>query len=215
MKFFTILFLASVLFCCGKINKRAVEGHVMNPVTGLPIEGVKMSLVKTTNGLPGGEKTIGSAVTDANGYYKIEEKSMKAVYLQVNTFGNYHPIGWFKDGSYSGGNNFPIEKGDVQTVDFHAVPYGNLQRHVKNISCFNTFDEIKLYYDGASKANYGYNIGMMTTLTGCIDITTNPLKMTSDYHYFHWAVTKNGLTNTYYDTIFVNASGVTNLDIFY
>ena len=214
MKNLRLIILLFLIASCGKVLKTHVKGKVLNPVTGQGIENVRVILQKSGSGIPSGLKTVEAVYTDAGGNFDISARTLKGLTASVILDGNeYYSIGWQKDGEvYS---ILSPKKGKVTNADFHAVPYGNLQRHVKNISCFNTFDEIKLYYDGASKANYGYNIGLMTTLTGCIDITTNRLKMTSDYHYFHWVATKNGLTNTYYDTIFVNTSGVTNLDIFY
>ncbi len=199
---------------CGKVLKTHVKGKVLNPITGQGIENVRVILQKSGSGIPSGLKTVEAVYTDAGGNFDISARTLKGLTASVVLDGNeYYSIGWKKDGEvYS---ILSPKKGKVTNADFHAVPFGKIKTTIKNNACFNSSDEIKLYYDGAFFASYGFSIGLLTTLNGCIDIVDPPLKMTSDYHYFHWAVTKNGLTNTYYDTIFVNASGVTNLNIFY
>jgi hypothetical protein len=214
MKFFIYFFVCFHLLSCGKLNQRAVEGHIMNPITGEPVEGVKISMVKTTGGLPGAEKTIASAISDANGYYRIEEKSMKYVFLQVNTFGTYHPVGWFQDGNYSGGGNFPVEKGEMQTVDFHAVPYGQIILDIENINCLSSNDSMqfrrKYQFDNTFPENWS------TFRLGCYTyISPEPFNLPMGYHVYETKVSRNGLTTFYYDTVYLNNNVVATAEIRY
>jgi 5-hydroxyisourate hydrolase-like protein (transthyretin family) len=202
MKFFIYFFVCFHLLSCGKLNQRAVEGHIMNPITGEPVEGVKISMVKTTNGLPGAEKTIASSISDANGYYKIEEKSMKYVFLQVNTFGNYHPVGWFKNGNYSGGGNFPVEKGKIQTVDFHAVPYGTYKISIFNNSCNGTNDTIIINQTNDVNSFLGND----WVLTGCVNYTTSESKVPMGNVHTVYTVKKNGITTVFETDFMVQAN---------
>ena len=209
---YILLFI--VISSCTKFGKNiTIEGRVLNPITGEGIEGVKMSLVKTTNGLPSGEKTIGSAVTSSDGYYKIEEKSMKAVYLQINTFGNYHPIGWYKDATYSGGNNFPIAKGAIQTVDFHAVPYGTIKLNISNVNCQGINDSMQFRSKYQFDSDFSY---YSTYRLGCYSyLSPTGSKVPLGYHYYETKVTRNGITTYVYDTVFVPANNEATIVIDY
>lgn len=214
---FLFLLLISV-FSCTKFGKNVtIKGKVLNPITGEGIPNVEVELLKTTAGLPGGNKGVKSTYTDANGNFEISKSGLGSYWLACRVSGDYYEIGWIENGINvtSSTGNLNVKKGKTMHVDFHAVTYGKLQRHIKNINCTSENDQIKIYYDGAEYNDNLYSIGLLTTLDGCIDITTTPLKISSGNKYFHWEVTKNGVTNTYYDTVFVQDTGITTLDIFY
>lgn len=217
-QFFIFLVLFSVFLSCTKVGKNiTIKGRVLNPITGEGIPNVEIWLQKSTIGLPGGLKTVKTATTDASGNYELNKYSLSAHSAVCALSGDYYPIGWrdSNTGEKMGSPTLNVKKGKTMHVDFHAVPYGKLQRHIKNINCTSENDQIKIYYDGAEYNDNLYSIGLLTTLDGCIDITTTPLKISSGNKYFHWEVTKNGVSNTYYDTIFVQDTGITTLDIFY
>jgi hypothetical protein len=220
-KFGMLLFLVVLFASCKKLGKNTViKGRVLNPITGEGIEGAKLSIYRYVSfTLPADVKVLNETYSDANGNFELHtnKSSMKVYYVGCAIdAGNYYSLDWQGSNlSKAGKNAFIVEKGKTMHVDFHAVPYGKLQRHIKNVNCTSENDQNKIYYDGAEYNDNLYSIGLLTTLDGCIDITTTPLKISSGNKYFHWEVTKNGVTNTYYDTIFVEDTGITTLDIFY
>jgi hypothetical protein len=219
MKRNVFLFLLFALaFSCTKFGKNVtIKGKVLNPITGEGIPNVEIWLQKSTLELPGGLKTIKTATTDANGNYELNKFSLRAHSAICALSGDYYPIGWrdSNTGEKMGSPTLNVKKGKTMHADFHTVPYGEIQINIKNQSCFDSNDELKLYFDGGLYDGYTFNPGLMTTLTGCIDIPGTPVKSTMGNKYFHWEVTKNGVTNTYYDTVFVQDTGITTLDIFY
>jgi hypothetical protein len=211
----------SFLLCtCTKFGKNVtIKGRVLNPITGEGIPNIEIWLQKPTNGLPGGLKTIKKATTDENGNYEIDKFSLSAnsAICALPASGEYYPIGWknSETGENMGSPTLNIKKGKTMHVDYHAVPYGELSLNIKNENCTSSNDLLKLYFDGGLYDGYTFNSGLITTLSGCIDIPGTPVKSTTGKKYFHWEVTKNGITNTVYDTIFVEPIGITTLNIFY
>jgi hypothetical protein len=219
MKKIIFLFTMSFLLCtCTKFGKNVtIKGRVLNPITGEGIPNVELELLRGTGGLPGGYKSVKSTKTDASGNFEISKGGLSTYSLACRVSSDYYQIGWIKDGVNvtQATGNLNIKKGKTMHVDYHAVPYGELSLNIKNENCTSSNDLLKLYFDGGLYDGYTFNSGLITTLSGCIDIPGTPVKSTIGKKYFHWEVTKNGITNTVYDTIFVEPIGITTLNIFY
>ncbi|AEA43640.1 hypothetical protein [Fluviicola taffensis] len=215
-----VLFIGTLfiflLSTCTKFGKNVyVDGYVRNAITGEPYANISLRLYRgqISWGDPVGtaSKTLKEVTTDANGYYKAEHLStpFNAVYIQ---------LGKGVEGGYilvEGQTPTVIKKGKKRHVDFGIVPYGAISIHIKNVSCFNTNDKIRLYFDGADYNSNVFSTGLMTELEGCIDIQDSPTKISMGNQYFHWEVTKNGITTTYYETIFVEENQTATLNVFY
>jgi hypothetical protein len=211
------LFLLLLIFAvsCGKTNRVTIQGRVLNPVTGEGIEGAKIILMKYTGGLPAGTKTVSSAYSASDGSFEVSAKGLFKNFtadciLDANA---YHWIGWMKDGEQY--TILSPKLGKITYADYYAVPFGKLQINIKNVNCFDGNDELKLYFDGGAYDGHTFNSGLITTLTGCIDIPGTPVKTTMGYKYFHWEVTKNGSSQTFYDTVIVQNGAITEFDVLY
>ncbi|MDR0801949.1 MAG: hypothetical protein LBE77_05310, partial [Fluviicola sp.] len=108
-----------------------------------------------------------------------------------------------------------IKKGKKNHLDFETVPFGKIAIYIKNTACFNSNDNIKLYFDGGPYDSNVFHQGLIIDLNGCIDSADPAIKTTMGYKYFHWESTKNNITTTYYDTVFVNENQITTLNVFY
>ena len=137
---------------CTKIGKTVtIKGRVLNPVTGEGIAGAAVWLQKTTLGLPGGNKTIKKATTDANGNYEINKATLRYLTLLCTTYKldkEYLGLG-FKDPET--GVGYHVKKFKTQHWDYHAVPYGNLKLDILNVNCEGTTDTMNF----RSKYQYG------------------------------------------------------------
>ncbi|MDD2984147.1 MAG: carboxypeptidase-like regulatory domain-containing protein [Crocinitomicaceae bacterium] len=204
--FSLILFLA---VSCGKVS---VQGRVVNPITGEGIEGVKLSIVKSSGGLPAGEKTITSTFTGSDGSYSLSIKSMKAVYLQINTFGKYHPIGWYENGKYAGGNHYALKKKKM-LVDFHAVPYGEILTSIHNINCQGPTDTLVFKREYISYS--GMSVFEPFELTGCYNNAGTFAKVPSGNYRLEWIVIRGGQENVYSHVLFVPPNGQASYNIDY
>ena len=220
MKALKIIFGLSLLFMlstCTKFGKNVtVKGRVLNPLTGEGIPDVDVVLIRNTFGqLPGGIKIIKSVTTDANGNFELSKFTLSHPTFQVNLSGKYYGIGWWKGNEYASFQELPAKIGKTMKMEYHAVPYGTMQIYYKNSACFDSNDQLKLYFDGAKYDNNVYSVGFMTELFGCVDGLGDQVRTTIGEKYFHWEVTKNGITNTYYDTIFINENQNTILNVVY
>src|SRR5690554_1261737 len=214
-----IFLLLGTMNSCTKFGKNVtIEGRVINPVTGEGISGVKIVLEKETLEIPGGIKSIKEVYTDANGSFELNKFSFRASQITANTgtAGDYYKIGWHKDGEYVSINStLEIKKGKKLNVDFHMVPYGELQIRIKNTACFDAFDKVKIYFDGESDESRTFNPGLLYEKVGCMDVLDSKVKTTMGYKYFHWISIKNNITTTYYDTVFVGENTVSTISVFY
>jgi hypothetical protein len=194
-----------------------VDGRVYNPITGEGIPNIPIRLYRNTidskDPLGTGSKTLQTTTTDANGYYKVEHLStpFNQVWIRLNSLDNY-PIGWVDFGNT---NEAGVKKGKRNHFDYQMVPYGNIIIYIKNTSCFDSNDNVKLYFQGDQYDSYTFNPGLLTELTGCVDIIDNPVKSSMGYKFFKWEATKNGITTLYYDTIFVDENQISTLNVFY
>nr|WP_294859954.1 carboxypeptidase-like regulatory domain-containing protein [uncultured Fluviicola sp.] len=217
MRTVVALLMILIVVSCTKFGKNVtLKGRVVNPITGEGIEGAEVKLLKIAGGYDSNYKTIKSATTDASGSFELDKYTWTKPVARCEV-GDLYRLGWTQDGGQTFIDNFELEvkKGKVMHADFYAVPYGNLILNIKNTSCFNSSDNIKLYFDSGPYDSRTFNPGLITELNGCIDIPGSPVESSMGYKYFRWIVTKNTITTTYYDTVFVNEGTTTILDINY
>lgn len=164
------LFMLVLLFSfgCTKFGKNVtVTGRVVNPITGEGISGIKLELWRDASAAPGtlnsSSKIIEETISDENGYFKIDKLASRKPWLRA-VMGEtpYYKIGWYVDNAYTGNiNDLHIKKGKKMEAEYHMVPYGYYHSHTKNISCFNEFDHVAVYFDSAqfnARGNYAYGL---------------------------------------------------------
>ena len=220
MKYLIALISFILLLACTKVGKNmTIKGRAVNPVTGEGIPGARVFLSRSKLDIGSATKIVKETTTDENGSFEISKLSLYHCELRCDPSiaGDYYLIGWEKkkDVPLFDAFTISVKKGKTMHADYYAVPYGKLNLNVKNISCLNSSDNLKLYFDGGPFDAGTFSIGLMTTLDGCIDIPGIPIKSSMGFKYFHWEVTKNNITTTYYDTIFVNANQITEYDVNY
>jgi len=213
MKYAVLLSMACLLYSCTKFGKNiTVKGRVLNPITGEGYSGATVELIRTQNlQYEGGYKELKHTITDQNGAFEISAYYAGTVWAQVQV-GGYN-LGWLYNGKYY--SMIQVTKGKVMHMDYHIVPYGKLQIRMKNISCFNNLDKVAIYFDGEYMDTKTFMKGLLYEKYGCVDVLDSPVKTTMGNKYFHWIVTKDNVTSTYYDTIFVNADQTATLNVFY
>ncbi len=200
--------LAFLLIACKK--EYHVSGRVYNPITGDGISGVKIRFSASELGLPGGFKEVASTFTDANGYYNLKyDGGASLVKAQGNE--NLYMMGNFYEGSYT--PTLPLNEVKNKTVDWHAVPYGELNTHVKNINCQGVLDSMQVRMKTNFKPFTSFGD---IWFTGCYEYTsTTPSKVPMGFRYYETKVILSGVTSYVQDTVFVTDTGVSFLEIEY
>ncbi len=218
MKAIVSFIIIILMFSCTKFGRtHTAKGKVINPITGEGIPNAQMKILKHTLGLPGGLKSVKETTSDANGNYEISKSGLYSYSLRCELASDYYKIGWYDNGEKiaTASSDLALKMGKTKNINFYAVPYGEISINIKNIGCVDSNDKIELFFDGGEFDGNTFTIGFMTVLYGCQDIPGTPVKSSMGNKYFHWNITKNGVTNTIYDTIFVTETGVTNLDVYY
>jgi len=212
MKKIIYLFVLAFLFIACK-KEYHVSGRVYNPITNDGIPNVKIRFSASEGGLPGGFKEVASTFTDANGYYNLEYKGVASL-VKADGDENLYMMGNFYEGSYT--PTLPLDGGKNLNVDWHAVPYGELDVHLNNINCQGANDTLKLFYDGSFIPYNDVQIGFLSQNTGCINITSSAYPYPMGERYYHWEIIRNGLVEAVvYDTIFIQPNQVNTLEIVY
>jgi len=212
-----IFLLFGTMNSCTKFGKNVtIEGRVENPITGEGISGAEIWLLKTTMGLPGADKEIKTAISDANGNFELNKFSFRADKIRMgDAHGDYYTIGWHKDGEYVSTNStLEIKKGKKLYVDFHMVPYGELQIKIKNTSCFNQNDELRIFRT-SSILGYYDNVPNPAVYMGCYDFVGNLNKVPMGWYKYKGTVTKNGNEIPISDSIYLNKNETKILNIEY
>lgn len=204
-----LLILLVLLISCNK--KYHVIGRVYNPITGEGLANVKVEFFRSTVGeIPAGNEEITSTLTDANGYYDLAYKG-RAENIKLELDGSLYELGNFYNGSYQTVRGLEAKK--TQEIDWHALPYGQIITHTENVNCSGPTDSMqvrgKTDYTPWTEFGFVYRIG-------CYNHTSSsPSKVPMGYRYYETKVTRSGVTTYIYDTVFVNESGTTYLDILY
>ena len=216
----TILLVALLLTSCTKFGKNiSVKGRVLNPVTGEGFAGCELRLLKSeVFAVPGGYKLVKSVKTVEDGSFELNKLSFRAEILRASDLnGDYHRIGWTSDNGqtfYPSNYDLVITKGKKQQADYWAVPYGCIQYHIKNINCLNANDTMwyrrKYMFDNDFIDLWSFPV------VGCADLQAPDCeKLPMGNHIFQLKVKRNGVLTYSYDTIFVNATGVSPAQLFY
>ena len=115
-------------------------------------------------------------------------------------------------------NSLVVEMGEINNYQFELVPKGNLRLNVKNINCFDEYDEILIHHINCLDVpgNDVISNPNIDTHFGCyVDIFTTPtLEPVGRYEYYYH-IKRNGITNYYTDTVVVKQGEVTEIKIHY
>ena len=203
MKYLIILISFMFFFGCTKFGKTyRIKGKVLNPITGQGIEGAEVRIYKNTMELPGGSKMQKRAITDADGNFDLSKLAFRTDKISVYSFpGEYYPIGWTQNNGQS--FDMPaLKMGKTMHADFYAVPYGKLQIVIKNNNCFDVNDELSIFRTHSIQDFYS-GVPNPAIYTGCVNQVGNLNKAPMGWYTYSGTVTKNGITTSISDSIYL------------
>jgi hypothetical protein len=208
MKNVVYLVIFSYVFAtCTKPGKNVtVKGRVYNPITGKGYEGSELRLLRSEFlKLPGGYKDVKRASTNENGEYEISKLSVFRLDLSARVNGYVYDLGWYVDGEYknNGSGFFPVKKGKIMNVDYHAVPYGCLITNIKNINCEGSSDSM-IFRSKSIEIEDDFPSLYSLPKIGCYELNNTMCdKFIMGKHVYEIKVFRNSGVTIKYDTIFI------------
>ena len=190
--FFMLLFLS-----CKKENSKhwtEVNIKANNYLTGEPITDVACGVFYSKAGFFLNVETIAlhEGFTE-NGQYSFGFKAKKNGFYQAEAaieYGKYYVINF--------SNYLYLDYGEVNNFQFDLVTYGYLNFDIKNTNCFDSSDQILV----KRSSEIGYNGYSDVIIDGCYEDSSAIFgKVPIGKWFIEWDVTKNSITNTFYDTI--------------
>lgn len=193
-----------------------MKGRVYNPVTNEGIPNIEIRLLKDEEvpSLSGGSEAVKTVYTDANGYYELDHASIGSRYVGCFLDNDqYYRIGWIYEGENIGKHTTFVNKGKYTFLDYQVVPYSNSKLIINNTNCQGSLDKFVLYQSNQIKSFDG---SFAWQHDGCIFWETNGhSKIPMGNVYYKWEVTKNNITNSFYDTVFYGAGEFKTYEINY
>lgn len=218
MKYVIVLIMLLTFFSgCTKFGKNVtIKGKIINPVTGQGIEGIELNLLREKATISGGFKSVKSTTTDANGDFEISKLGLNSYHLRAQTGVDLYDIGWFQnDENITGtGGMLNVKRGKTMHVEYRAVEYGNLQINIKNLSCFDTNDELKIFRTHSLPDFYN-SVPNPAIYSGCIDNVGSLYQAPMGLYTYNGTVTKNGVVTPISDSIYLSAGQSFVWNIYY
>lgn len=204
-KLLFVISLSLLLFSCKK--ERTIHITAKNAVTGQPYAGLTYYVVQEKTGMSGEEfKTVATGTLDNNGEVFITKKLSKkysyAIRVEAppNTCYNKQITFYFAN------------QETVFECPFEFAGCAYLKENITNVNCEGPNDYMILY-----TSNSVNSLGATGwVFNGCASYSGSDFsKIPMGYYYHEWHVTRSGITNIYYDTIFVQENEYKTYDINY
>jgi hypothetical protein len=193
MKKLMIVSIIALLFISCK-KERTFHITAKNAATGEPYPGLSYNIERSWSGsFENKYKSVGSGVLDANGEAFFSKRLHKNSSYSISV-GSPENTCYFNSGSLSpkGEKNFKAE------FEFTECAYSKLI--INNVNCNDATDKFVLFQKnqiGSINGNFGWEH------MGCAYWETNGYSdIAMGNVYFRWVVTRNGNSNTYYDTVY-------------
>jgi len=204
MRLIIIFSLCISIFSCRREENReiTVNGQVINRITGQPIPNVKVKLYNCENSsfYIGTCNTVSTVYTDMNGRFTFQYTKNPGRYysceLNENNYYSSNP-------DYGINNRVELSSNSAQTIQLNAAPNCGIKLKIYNTSCFDTNDHFILFRQNQISNFYWGSPFEMNACTSHEGLSFGAFPMGN--YYFHWQVTKNSVTQDFYDTLYLNA----------
>lgn len=209
-KLFLILIIGTLFFSCKK--ERTFHITAKNAVTGEPYPGLSYNIERSWSGsFENKYKTVGSGELDEKGEVYFTKRLHKNSSYSISV-GSPENTCYFNSGSLSPGD----EKNFKAEFEFAECAY--LKLKIENVNFQSSNDYLKLYYLGRQVGGQGGSIVGAIIREGEGDysyVGSDFSSVPMGERYYKWEVTRNNVTNTYYDTIYLNAGEYRTYEINY
>ncbi|MCT4562599.1 MAG: hypothetical protein N4A41_14620 [Crocinitomicaceae bacterium] len=197
MKYLSILIVLTLLFSCGKKKERVLHLKAINPATGQVYPGLPWRVTATTTAGSGEKKVFDKEGNlDANGEATLTVKLKNSWTYNIRVV---EPENTCYNKQITMHITEPEKK--EQNFLFEFAPCAKFKLKVKNTSCTGPNDHFKLIFLGKEvDPSYLYGATVKEEY-GCYEWESNFSDVPMGEIYYKWEVTKNGITNIFYDTV--------------
>ncbi|WP_343788102.1 hypothetical protein, partial [Wandonia haliotis] len=203
-RWFTYLLISLFLFSCTK--KETLRVSVKNMVTGESVANMNINVYEVFNVSDGvsGTKTelFQSGETNSEGVLFLTEKFNKNRRYEVF-------VGQFpEEHCYLNRMGYTWSVGEATDLAFEYAPCAYLKMRIENVNCTGDTDNFKLYYLGRQVGGQSPPIvgAQMRDEDGCYFFESSSYSdAPMGERYYRREVTRNGITEIFYDTIYLNA----------
>jgi len=204
MKKLIIFILLSVMFISCK-KERMFHITATNVGTGQPMPYLHYFVVELNSGTFGEKsKTVREGDLDANGEANFSMKIKNTT----------HGIRVVQPENNCYVENLSLTFGSKEDfyADFKFAPCAFLQYAITNINCESVNDKIEMYFSRFIDNNYG----SPWIILGCEGyVPSHYSQVPMGNYYFKWIVTRSGVSNTFYDTIYMEENSYTDYELNY
>src|SRR5690554_980396 len=209
-KLILIMIVGMVFFSCKK--KQTIHITAKNAATGEPYSGLTYYVVTHKNVLKpyGGKKakTVATGTLDENGEAIVTKRLSK---------NNGHGVRVEEPENSCYNKNiqlyFSEEDGKNFKAEFEFAECAYLKLKIENVNCLGLNDKLILY-QGNKVGSFNYN--QPWEHNGCAYWETSGYSnIPMGEQYYKWEVTRNNVTNIYYDTIYLNPGEYKTYEINY
>ncbi len=207
------IFFALLLFSCNK--KETLKISVKNVVTGEPVVGNTISIVEIFNvsdGVSGSKtKDFYSGQTNSEGVLYVTEKFNKNRRYEVF-------VGQFpEEHCYLNRMGYTWSVGEATDLAFEYAPCAYLKWRIENVNCSGITDNFKLFHEGSTIGFNNFAQGNpIREGEGCYFYEASKFSdVPMGERYYRREVTRNGITEIFYDTIYLNAGEFYTYEINY
>jgi hypothetical protein len=205
MKIITIFILSFIILSCSK--KEMIHVSAINPVTGEPYAGLRFTITEEKTG----SQEIFTKVYDNNlntfgeALFEFKLKKNRSYKLSLETPANI----CYKEPADI---TFAIQD-DSFDFKFELAPCAFIILKLNNVNCSGSSDIMKLYRSHTIKEYYSNNAWQHD---GCVNWESNGYSdLPMGEIKYKWEVTRNGITNTFYDTIYLSEGEYRTYEINY
>jgi hypothetical protein len=206
MRRLSILTVLLLLVACTKHREIKIIGR--NAVTGQGYEGLAYKVVSSKTGNDGEVyRTEATGNLDANGEAFVSIKQRKGRSYSLRVFG---PSNNCYTNEVIQSFDSPYDVNGTFTFEFAECAY--LKQNITNINCQGSSDYMIL-----KTSNQVNSLGVTGwEFFGCNGYVGDHFsEVPFGKYYFEWEVTRNNITNTYYDTIYLSPGEYKTYDINY
>src|SRR5690554_5936997 len=209
-KIIFIIFISMFLLSCKK--ERTFHITAKNATTGEPYPGLSFEIQRSWSGaFENHYKSVGSGFLDENGEVYFTKRLHKNSSYSISVAPPPNTCYMNSSDLHAGGEkNFKAE------FEFAECAYLKLSIH--NVNYINDNDYLKLYYLGRQVGGQGENIvgAVIREGGGNYSYVGNDFSsVPMGERYYKWEVTRNNVTNIYYDTIYLNPGEYKTFEINY